>query len=91
MWYRPFLDIAWITITVTASTFLAGMEGIILYFHFFEDFPYTLTGLVMADVLLMLAGILGMFYSYRAWYRYVMMIKRVKERVENDSKDSKRS
>lgn len=88
---RPFLSIAWITITVTATSFLAGIEGIILYFYFFEGFQYTVTGHVVADILLMLAGILGFFYACQNWYRYVQMINRVRENVEVNSKINKRS
>ncbi len=81
MKFNPYLHIAWITVCVTASSFLAGNLAIIMYFHLFEGFPYTLTGLVIADVLLMLAGTLGFVISCQKWYRFNQMIKEVQKRV----------
>lgn len=85
MW-KIFSHIAWITISVTVSSFVAGIEGILLYFYFFEGFQYTFTGLVIADIMLMIAGIIAFVFSCRAWYNYYMMIQRVKKRVQDNNR-----
>ena len=93
--FRIELDLAYLTIAIAASSFIAGIEGVLLYGYFFMDFPYTFTGSLSADIMLFFFGLIAFVISMRQWWIYFIAIRAAKkaidERGQQHSKDDQRS